>query len=386
MNALTIGKLGAFRPAPFNRAQRVAEQNATDMLGMPAGNTAAQRADAQGWVDAYHGAGRLDRLLEKPGLDPKRATSGPMPYLTDDAVMASNYAKNKADTSRLADQDGNYSDWFKVSIGSGKPKRLDDAWYYLPPDEKRALADRLSRVTESEDDAGRLVMGEGPGGRGHWEHTLKEHRGNALAAAREIWLDSANLFGREDEFLNVLSAAGFKAPVKYDSPHLALPGVLPAKVRMTNPLNTANDEAVVFARAALADAAKGKRAKDRRGGVDPWDKNSIGIREFLERLDDDIANGTTHAWTSIPDDVTAVLKRLGYDGIVDTGGKMGGDAHKVMIPFAPNQVRSRFAAFDPAKRDSSDLLAGLVPAAAAGALGLQMMPTEEPAGALALPR
>lgn len=48
--------------------------------------------------------------------------------------------------------------------------------------------------------------------------------------------------------------------------------------------------------------------------------------------------------------------------------------------FDPTRVRSRFAAFDPAKRDSSDLLAGVapyaIPVAGAGLLGAAMMPDE----------
>ena len=43
----------------------------------------------------FHGTERIDRLLAKEGLDPKRATSGPMPYGTDSPEIASNYAKNK---------------------------------------------------------------------------------------------------------------------------------------------------------------------------------------------------------------------------------------------------------------------------------------------------
>jgi hypothetical protein len=40
----------------------------------------------------------------------------------------------------------------------------------------------------------------------------------------------------------------------------------------------------------------------------------------------------------------------------------------LMMPFAPSQVRSRFAAFDPGKVGSSDLLAGLGPLGALAGL------------------
>ena len=61
---------------------------------------------------------------------------------------------------------------------------------------------------------------------------------------------------------------------------------------------------------------------------------------FLERISYDIDAGTSHAWTSIPDFVTAYLKENGYDGIKDTGGKGGGESHTVWIPFSSEQVKS----------------------------------------------
>lgn len=70
-----------------------------------------------------------------------------------------------------------------------------------------------------------------------------------------------------------------------------------------------------------------------------WDKNGIPIEDWLERLQDDLDNGTTHAWTTVPDVVTDFLKDSGYDGIVDQGGKNGGDQHTVAIPFYSNQIK-----------------------------------------------
>ena len=66
----------------------------------------------------------------------------------------------------------------------------------------------------------------------------------------------------------------------------------------------------------------------------------------------------SHAWTSIPDKVTDALKGLGYDGILDTGGKMdpnGMNQHTVAVPFHPEQVRSTLAAFDPASAGTPQL-------------------------------
>jgi hypothetical protein len=59
--------------------------------------------------------------------------------------------------------------------------------------------------------------------------------------------------------------------------------------------------------------------------------------------------------------VTKQLEKLGYDSIVDVSGKGGGTQSNVLIPFKPNQIRSRFAAFDPFKRDEANILAGALP-------------------------
>lgn len=75
--------------------------------------------------------------------------------------------------------------------------------------------------------------------------------------------------------------------------------------------------------------------------ADMWDKNDIDIYDWIERLRADVENGTTHAWTSIPDIVTDFLKDYGnFDGIVDQGGKNGGEIHTVAIPFYSNQIKN----------------------------------------------
>lgn len=62
----------------------------------------------------------------------------------------------------------------------------------------------------------------------------------------------------------------------------------------------------------------------------------------------------------IADKVTEELKKLGHDSILDVSGKGGGAKEPVVIPFAPSQVRSRFAAFDPFEIESSDFLKKMV--------------------------
>jgi len=92
-----------------------------------------------------------------------------------------------------------------------------------------------------------------------------------------------------------------------------------------------------------------------------WAKDTrFTPRDWVAHAKEDYAKGNNPTvFTSIPDKVTAQLKNLGFDSILDTGGKMGGPGHRVAIPFSPEQVRSIYARFDPASIDSRKLLAGL---------------------------
>lgn len=63
------------------------------------------------------------------------------------------------------------------------------------------------------------------------------------------------------------------------------------------------------------------------------------------------------------DAANKALRELGYTGIQHKGGAVTGVPikHTVDVAFDPSQVRSRFAAFDPARINENDLLAAGVP-------------------------
>lgn len=292
--------------------------------------------DAEGKpLRVYHGAKRSDRM--GPVIKKSRATSGPMPYFTDNPMVASNYATSKSDTSLETPDD--YSGWFKLKVGRSEVT-IDRAWWFLTPEQRSALLQRLPDVQENETSREvEYVEGSGgPGGRQHWDWTLKEARGNALKAAVELWLNSGILFNDEEQFIKVLEVAGLTG-VKFDSPHAEFPGVLPVYLSMQNPLNTREVTPEIVA--ALEKASRKQRAP-KGGGADHWHKVNRDAREWVAALKEDVAKGeNSHAWTSIPDWVTKTLKGLGYDGIHDRGNKSGKNTdHDVFIPFEPGQVKS----------------------------------------------
>ena len=301
----------------------------------------------------YHGTKRPDRIGTK--FDKRRATSGPMPFFTEHPDIASGYAEGKEDTS--LEMPDNYAPWFKAKVkGRRNPVNIDELWYYLDSDMRAQIAEKLPKVV-NQDEEGNEIEGYrlseedyGFADKGHWEWVLGEKRGNLLAAARDIWLDSGALYGREEEFIDILRFAGIKG-VEFDSPYRTHSAVLSVYLSIQNPLDTTAIKPELVEK--LRQASKRKRAKP-FDASDMWDKRRISGAEWMERIDEDMRDDTLHAWTSIPDWVTDVLRAEGYDGIKDLGGKKGGPEHGVWIPFAPTQIKSATGnrgTFDPEKAD-----------------------------------
>jgi hypothetical protein len=320
----------------------------------------------------FHGTERLDRLLSKPGLDPKRATSGAMPYGTDSPNIASNYATGKKDTSLIDSEDWNISNAFTVSpkdLGyrGSIPYTVEQTWNHLPTEIKQDILSKAPRVGYANPDAmqGNFVLH--PEGKNdaintsHFDYLLKrEHRNNPLSALRDYWADSGNLYNEEQKLEDIYKLAGYPHKISQDTaPWTEAKGILTGVSRITNPLDTSNNQVLkeqIIPSLKLAFKNDKTRLKI---GADAWDKNSkFTPKDWVNELEKDTLNGeSSFVWTSIPDKVTNELKKLGYNGIYDLGGKMGGQGHQVTIPFEPNQIRSKFAAFDPLRKNSSSLLA-----------------------------
>jgi hypothetical protein len=369
------GLARAIKAAPQDEALRLAQQRAAlppeqGGLGLPAVNTPEQRAEAMGAIDWLHGTERLDRLLEKKNLDPRRATSGPMPYGTNSPVLASSYATKKADTSRRASDEGDVQNYFQVSPKSlgqrgSIPISVERTWNLLPKEKKAEILEKAKRVGYENFDQveGPLTLHpEGvnaiPASEDHWNFILnREAKGNPLAALRNMWVDSGNLYGQEEELAKIYKLVGYPYEISQsNAPWASAQGVMTGKVMMSNPLDTENiaqlkENVIPY----LKDKFKKDRSRLESHGVDQWAKNSrYTPKQWVNELEKDLSNGdVSYVWTSIPDKVTGALKELGYNGIIDKSGKGGGVKNDVLIPFAPEQLRSRFAAFDPFRRDAA---------------------------------
>jgi hypothetical protein len=359
------------------------EKNAAKMRNAGRQDINIQNAQANPEYEAYkaeydfpfmHGTERLDRVLSKEGLDPKRATSGPMLYGTDSSEIASSYAKNKQDTSMIDDDDWDYSKAFTVSpqqLGHRGtiPYTVEQSWNYLDPEVKRDILTKAPRVGYSDLDQwqGDFVLhpeGEGNAiNQSHYDYLLKQSRNNPIKAMRDYWLDSGNLFNEEEKMSQLYRLAGYPHEISQEmAPWTKREGVLTGVSRITKPLDTSNvDDLRENVIPALKQAFKNDKSRKKDYGADSWDKNTrYTPKEWVNELESDLNKGeNSYVWTSIPDKITSELKRLGYNGIYDTGGKSAGaDSHQVTIPFNPSQIRSKFAAFDPILKNSPNLLAG----------------------------
>lgn len=350
-----------------------------------------QRAQEQGYTGPfYHGSGRIDRVVESGKIDPRRATSGPMPYFTDSPELASKYAMSKQDTSL---PEGQMPEFFRVSpkdIGiSGRSTiPVERSWHFLSPEVKADIRERALRVgfENIDESSGKLMLHpsgvEASPSRTQYEYLMKTTaKGNPLAALRELWAESGILYGDEEKLADVYRLAGFPARIDQSSaPWTEAKGVLPAMLRISNPLVTENtDELTNRVIPALREEFKNDRTRLKQFGADSWDKNTqYTPKQWVDELAQDISEGkNSYVWTSIPDKVTNALERLGYDGILDISGKGGGTRETVAIPFRPDQVRSINAAFDPANRGSANIMAGVGGALVGGSALRALLPQEQ---------
>lgn len=326
---------------------------------------ASKVVDSEGKpLQVYHGTGRADRVGNV--FDPARATSGPMAFFTDSKEIAEGYARDKQDTSMSYDP--KYKSFTSrhrfVPREGADDMSITSAWFSLPLDVKNEIIEKSKHVTEQD---GVIVYDpEAKYGLGNFDdYTLKINRGNAIRALIESWLESGKLF-REDEarFREVLKLAGVTDAIKdkygsditYYDPYARHEAVYGVYLNIRKPFDTStmvDDKFVTRLENWFKRQPKWKYQNESMD-ADLWDKNSVSIDKFAERLRHDIETGETLSWTSIPDFVTDYLKYKGFDGIKDTGGKQGGQKHTVWIPFESTQVKSatdNIGTYDPANPD-----------------------------------
>jgi hypothetical protein len=146
--------------------------------------------------------------------------------------------------------------------------------------------------------------------------------------------------------------------------------IIPAQLKINNPK-------VYTTETDLSDAAARWAVENGLLNASHFKKGGTDTRGLVEH----VANGTVPEWAygfggevlqgagkqrkRIAEGFRQALTDAGHDGIV-YGNNVEGTASKAAIPFTPQQIRSRFAAFDPANKDSGFLLGSIAGAAPAG--------------------
>ena len=308
-----------------------------------------EAAKAAGYnIHAFHGTSRGDRVGNV--FLPERATSGPMAFFTDDKATAEGYATGKRDTSIAYDPDfDSYETQFRVKV-SGMDIPFHRAWGYLPFDARNRVAKKAGQLREDWDGDNELILDpETNEANGGFQWQLKEARGNVIKALIDQWLNSGNLFNEEAKFLDVIEMSGLKEEfakvgintIYFKDPNARYEKVYDVYLKMNRPFDTAKvNKRFVTNLLKWYDKQDERKYQRENMESDLWDKNGIDAYEFAERLERDIENNTTHAWTSIPDSVTDYLKHLKYDGVKDLGGKFHETTHTVWIPFYSEQIKT----------------------------------------------
>lgn len=263
-----------------------------------------------------------------------------MAYFTSDPEIAAHYSRDKADTSLAYDEEyGDYYSQFRVDM-NGKSVKVQDIWGSLPQSEKRRIKEAGEHITWDDDMLNIVWDASARRGLGNWDsYLMNEHKGNAIEALIDAWLESGELYDREGDFLEVLKMAGINN-VEYRDPYARNEKVYDVYLKMDNPFNTAQvDEEFIRNFEKWAKQQPKEKYKRESANADMWDKNSRTAETFASDLRDDLKNNTSYAWTSIPDVMSDYLKSLGYDGIQDLGGKHTGETHTVYIPFTGEQVK-----------------------------------------------
>lgn len=287
----------------------------------------------------YHGTARGDRVGYY--FNPDRATSGPMAFFTDSQEIAGDYAKNKKDTSIAYDSAyDSYETQFRVER-NGRNMSVIELWDTLPIGLRNEMKEKAKHITMDDDWENVIYDKNTEYGLGNFDaYELSRHKGNVLHTLVDSWLTDGNIYGEEHKFLDVLKLLEI-TDAQYMDPNKRREKVYEVYLNITNPLSTeALDQQFVNELKSWLDNTDLSAYESETASADMWDKNSIDPYEWLDRIQDDVKNGTTRAWTSIPDAITAFLKEKGYDGILDLGGKGGGVGHQVAIPFYSNQIKA----------------------------------------------
>lgn len=306
-------------------------------VGLPEKLKGTKVADETGRpIPVYSGHNNINLYGE---YNPKKATAGGF-YSTTDPEIASNYATGKFGIYENYPGGSEYR--IKGKSGSYNKKLYQ---YELAPKQKQILND----LRKDEDNSIMFNVDYWVNGSRKYDKlankmaTEKQYQGEYSLQSLHDYAEQMGYTirhvdvkeGKQTEniipsdFDDLLDSLG----VNWDSYQTAKPGVIKSYLKIKNPIDTSNP----FPQDLLSELKK--KAKYER--PKEWQDKAHWTKDYsLKQWVDDIERDDgSHFWaTQIPAKALPIIKKYGYDGIKDVGGKMGGDKHAVWIAFDKDQV------------------------------------------------
>ena len=298
----------------------------------------------------YSGHGNTN--LFGSSFDKNKATSGGF-YFTEDPDIASSYAKGKmgnmeywenGDEYRVKNEKGQYKSKLNdVRLTDEQVEMFDDwlmenyGWTYADLVKDHARYDygyRKLAYTGGKRNLGNI----------HW---LMEQWGDTITHTYTRENGEEYITSNFEELMDEMG-------IEWDSYTKQSGGVFPVYLNIKNPIDTSKPFPADLMQRLEKIALREKRVD--WGELDDlhWTKD-YPVYQWLEDIKEMEETGEETYWaTQVPTKARKIMLEMGYDGIKDTGGKMGGDKHTVWIAFEPTQVKSAIGnrgTYDPTKKD-----------------------------------
>jgi len=290
--------------------------------------------------DLYSGHGNV--ALYGPKYDPKKGTSGGF-YATDDPGLASRYAMGKFGSRE------NYENGSQYRVAGKNGQFNKKLWQVEITPEIKAKIDAAVAMRDERDEPVHPIadmawyIGENKkydqqvrkwSYRGIYDlqniYEYYEAMGDTIYQSLDSNATDDEKLSNQNSFEDLLDAIG----LQWNSYQKQQPGVMKLHMNITNPIYTNNPFP-----SDLLEALDKVAKVERKMNDEYWTKN-LSMKIWVQSIKDDDGN---HHWaTQIPSKAMPIIEQFGYDGIVDTSGKGGGEKHEVVIAFYPEQIKTAY--------------------------------------------
>lgn len=240
-------------------------------------------------------------------------------YFTDNAEIASNYARTKNYADENACEPWRF---INVTINDGVREKvvpLAKSNLWLNPAKKAELKRQVLLMS----DAGSNYKpnGEDPViGESTFNEYLQRNHKDYAKTVIDLFGESGMIMDGE-EFMQMIASLGVYDKVIYNDPFRQQSIVTPVYLDIRNPLRTDAYPADFFDRISSL--------------IDEDDDTLLHLKSSQGEMMETVVNLT-------PEFRNALIK-MGYDGVMDVGGRVtGGESHTVYIAFSPDQIRPAY--------------------------------------------